>query len=189
MRGLLALGLIAIAVAACSSAGASTPRPTVDPSLLYGAGQSDAPSSAPDAAPTQQKLGDVIDIQCSDVDCVNVSVDKATFSKLYKDPGNPHGNDVPAKGDLYLAYHVTYKATGPNASYGPADWAVYVADNVMDGLTSVVNGPKPELSVGSLPQGKTASGWIVQEIPATGKVVVAYQPDGPEIFEVVVRSK
>ncbi len=191
MRLLIAVGLLSAVLVGCSAktGGAPTERPTVNPSSLNGADQSDAPSSAPDAAPTQQKLGDVIDIQCSDVDCMNVSVDKATFAKLYKDSTGTYSNDVPGKGNVYLAFHVTYKATGANATYGSADWAVYVDDNVMDGLTAVLSGPKPALPDGSLPVGKSATGWVVQEVPATGRVVVAYQPDGPEIFEVVVRSK
>ncbi len=189
MRALLALGLLSLAVVGCSGSSGATSRPTVDPSSLNGIAPSEAPSTAPDASPTQQKLGDVIDIQCSDVDCMTVSVDKATFSKVYKDPANAYANDVPGKGDVFLAFHVSYKATGPNATYNTGDWAVYVGDAVADNFTGVVNGPQPELSVGSLPQGKAASGWIVQEIPAKGRVVIAYQPDGPEIFEVVVRSK
>ena len=146
MRALLALGLLSLAVVGCSGSSGATSRPTVDPSSLNGIAPSEAPSTAPDASPTQQKLGDVIDIQCSDVDCMTVSVDKATFSKVYKDPANAYANDVPGKGDVFLAFHVSYKATGPNATYNTGDWAVYVGDAVADNFTGVVNGPQPELS-------------------------------------------
>ena len=194
MKGLILAIAVSAALVGCQGPVSPTSqplasRPTIDPSLLNGASDTEAPSEAPAEGPTTQKLGDKIDIQCDGVDCMTVSVDKIETAKIYKDPQHILDDTVSKKGDLFLAFHVTYKATGPNADYNPLDWGVYVNDEIDQVDTFVSNGPKPELSVGDLPQGKTASGWIVQEIPPTGRVVIAYQPTQTDIFEVVARSK
>lgn len=134
-------------------------------------------------------IGSPVDITCDGADCLEVVVDKVAFAKYYRDPAG-FLNDTPAKGDVYLAYHVTYTATGPNADYNPYDWQVYVNDTAADNITFVEHGPTPELGSGQLPQGKKASGWVIQEVPATGRIVIAYQPGANgDIFEVVARSK
>ncbi len=194
MNGLILAIAVSAALIGCSGRVSPTSqplasRPTIDPSLLNGAGDTEAPSEAPADGPTTQKLGDQIDITCDGTDCMTVSVDKIATAKIYKDPQHILDDTVTTKGDLFLAFHVTYKATGPNGDYNPLDWGVYVNDEVDQVDTFVSNGPKPELSVGDLPQGKTASGWIVQEIPPTGRVVIAYQPTQTDIFEVVARAK
>ncbi len=190
MRLLLVVALLLAVLAGCASSISQAPTSTAaNPSSFGGETSGDAPSTAPDPTPSQQKLGDVIQVQCGDVGCMSVSVDKAMFANVYEDATGAYASDVPGKGNVYLAFQVTYKATRPDATYGSADWSVYVDDNVREGLTSVRNGPKPELPDGSLPVGQSVSGWVVQEVPATGRVVVAFQPDGPEIFEVVVRSR
>jgi hypothetical protein len=182
--------------------GASSPGPTsvassVAPSDLSQAPPSqppevasEEPSTAPAAnGPSQQEVGDVVSITCDGVDCMTVSLDKVAFAKSYRDPQG-FLNDTPdTKGDVFLAFHVTYRATGPSADYNEFDWGVYVNDTADDITTFVEHGPKPTLSAGDLPQGKSASGWVVEEVPATGRVVVAYQPGQNDIFEVVVRSK
>lgn len=115
-------------------------------------------------------------------------MDKVAFAKSYRDPDH-FLDDLPGtKGDVFLAYHVVYKATGPNADYNELDWAVYAGDIAVNINTFVEHGPKPELVAGDLPQGKSVSGWIVQEVPAKGRLLVAYQPTGNDIFEVLVRG-
>jgi hypothetical protein len=196
MKGLILAIAVSAALIGCSGAHPPAPiasRPTIDPATLNGANDtpapSDAPSDAPAGGPTTQKVGDKIDITCDGTDCMTVSVDKIETAKIYKDPQHYLDDTVSKKGDLFLAFHVTYKAIGPNADYNPLDWGVYVNDEIDQVETFVSNGPKPELSEGDLPQGKTASGWIVQEVPPTGRVVIAYQPTQTDIFEVVARSK
>lgn len=204
MKTLVLAVAASLALAACSGqaiAPTNQPganRPTIDPSLLYKGSDApldvptDVPSDAPvDNGPTTQHMGDKIDITCNGVDCLTVSVDKIASAAVYRDPSGYHElDDKPTKkGDIFLAFHVTYKATGPGADYNALDWGVYVNDEIDQVDTFVSNGPSPQLSAGDLPQGKTASGWIVQEVPPTGRVVIAYQPTQTDIFEVVARSK
>ena len=204
MRVLLGVGLIAVLLVGCSGQALApgTPRPTVDPSLLYGANDTPTPpdessaapldnsSTAPaDNGPSTEKVGDVVTITCNGTDCETVEIDKIQTAKFYRDPQG-YLNDTPqTKGDVFMAFHVIYKAIGPDADYNPFDWAVYVNDTVDQTTSFVEHGPKPELESGNLPNGKTASGWIVQEIPASGRVVISYQPGQTDIFEVVARSK
>ena len=144
---------------------------------------------APASGASTQKLGDVIQILCDGTACETVQIDKASFVKYYRDPSG-FLNDTPARGDVYLQFHVIYRANGPNADYNMFDWAVYVNDTAVDDTSFVLNGPKPELEFkGRLPDGKAAAGWVVQEVPASGRVVIAYQPGLTDIFEVTVRSK
>jgi hypothetical protein len=146
-----------------------------------------APTQAP--APGVVAMGQAVHIVCDGVDCMDVSVDKVAFAAGYTDPQGYY-NDTPAKGDAYVAVHVTYTATGSNATYNPFDWAIYVNDVAGGYPAGVLNGPTPQLSFGQLPDGKTAAGWIVYEVPATGRVTISYQPGrSGSIFEVVLRAQ
>jgi hypothetical protein len=158
--------------------------------LLALTGTNAQPTDTPDAASgaSIQKLGDVVQILCDGTDCETVQIDKASFVSHYRDPSG-FLNDTPARGDVYLQFHVIYRANGPSADYNMFDWAVYVNDTAVDNTAFVLNGPKPELESGQLPDGKSAAGWVVQEVPAHGRVVIAYEPGLTDIFEVTVRSK
>ncbi len=87
-----------------------------------------------------------------------------------------------------MAVYVTYAATGPNADYNPFDWAIYVNDVAGETSTYTSHGPTPQLQSGQLPQGKTAVGWIIYEVPKTGRIVINYQPGRNSIFEVELRK-
>jgi hypothetical protein len=135
-------------------------------------------------------IGEVVHITCSDVDCMEIKVAKVAFAAKYKDPAG-YFDDTPAKGNIYMAVYVTYKATGPNASYNPFDWQYYVNDVAGQNYgTYTSNGPKPELSSGELPKGKSAAGWLIYEVSTSGRITIAYQPGANgAIFEVLLRAK
>ncbi len=199
------LAIVAMMVVGCAQAVGSVttappavtqaPAPSTAPQATQAPAASEAPSVAPSAAPSvapssgiqQQKVGDTVDITCSGADCLDITVDKVQFAKSYRDPQG-YLNDTPTtKGDEFLAYHIIYKAIGPNATYSEGDWAVYANSNLVNIETFVEHGPTPTLGVGDLPDGKSVSGWLVQEVPPTGSLVIAYQPDNTELYEIQVR--
>lgn len=196
MRAFICTALLAAVVVGCAGQAVATARPPTPapqpPSQApLDSGSSSVPSSGPDASggPLDEHAGDTITITCGGSDCLEVTVLKISTAKTYKDPQG-YVDDVPSiKGDVFLAAQIRYKAIGPNADYSEADWAVYVDDNLTNTTTIVLHGPKPELLVGNLPEGKSVTGWINQEIPDTGRVVLAYQPSQNDIFEIVARSK
>lgn len=196
MRALIFTAVLAVVLVGCAGQAVATARPPTTAPQSTGqpspdAGSSSAPSLGPDASggPLQEHAGDTITISCGGSDCLEVTVLKITTAKTYKDPQG-YVDDVPSiKGDVFLAAQIRYKAIGPNADYSEADWAIYVDDNLTNTTTIVLHGPKPGLLVGNLPDGKSVTGWINQEIPDTGRVVLAYQPGQDDIFEIVGRSK
>jgi hypothetical protein len=64
---------------------------------------------------------------------------------------------------------------------------------VSAGGTFLMNGPEPQLSMGTLPNGRTASGWLVYEVPVSGELRLSYKNPwlfgnaGP-VFEVLLRG-
>jgi len=52
--------------------------------------------------------------------------------------------------------------------------------------TFASNGPRPQLNSGQVPAGKTVSGWILYEVPKSGRITIAYQPGRNSIFEVTL---
>jgi len=134
------------------------------------------------------KIGEPIDVTgdfiASDVRVTVDQVKKAAKFGSYSKP---------AKGNVYLAVKYSYEALEDGASYNPFDWQVFVDDTAVSNFAFVVDGPKPELSSGTLPKGRKASGGVVYEVPKTGKVVLSYGAnmfggDAPT-FEVVARPK
>jgi hypothetical protein len=120
---------------------------------------------------------------------MRVTAVKVQFATRYRDPQGYY-DDVPHWGYIYMAVYVTYKATGPKADYNAFDWAIYVNDVAGKDSTYSLLGPTPELQSGRLPEGKEAAGWIIYEVPPSGRITIAYQPrGGGSIFEVSLRSK
>ena len=80
-------------------------------------------------------------------------------------------------------------ATVKLPSYGPFDWAIYADGQQLADYSFVLNGPQPTLSSGTLPKERTASGWLVYEIPPQGRIVLSYEPnfEGPPVYEITVR--
>lgn len=120
------------------------------------------------------------------ISCTEVSVAQAAFATKYKCTSGYV--QYPSKSHTFLAVYLTY-AAGGSFTYGASDWEAYVND-VSVGLTAfTVCGPSPSLSFGQLPPGRSAVGWLVYEVPATGRVTIAYQPNGDIVFEVTLRAK
>jgi hypothetical protein len=197
VRGLFAIGLATVALIGCS--GAAEPAVTSGGSpgvASQGAGEeSPGMTPGPEAASPEAsgatnvyKIGEPIDVTGDFVSSdVRVTVDQVKRAAKY----GPYSK--PAKGNSYLAVKYTYQALEDGASYNPFDWQVFVDDTAVNNFAVVMDGPKPELSSGTLPKGRKASGWVVYEVPKTGKVVLSYGAnmfggDAPK-FEVVARPK
>lgn len=193
----------ALVVGSSSSAGSSsTPQATGTPSVPtctsfqheeYSNGEyicvDDTPEPTP-SGPVTIALKQAVPITCGGADCLDVTVAKVAFATIYRDPQGFYNDTPDVKGDVFMAVYITYKATGPNADYNEFDWGIYVNDVAGGDPTYVANGPQPELSAGQLPQGKSAVGWIVYEVPAKGRITIAYQPNySGSIFEVTLRAK
>lgn len=171
------------------SPGASSAfNPTPVPSETIFVTEAPVITPAPSSGLYQASLKSAVSITCDGQACMDVTVDQVKTASIYKDPQG-YLNDTPdTKGDVFMAVHVTYKATGPNADYNVFDWGLYVNDTAVSYPAMVLNGPKPELDSGQLPVGKTAAGWVVWEVPAKGRVTLIYQPGRSAVFEVTLRS-
>jgi hypothetical protein len=75
--------------------------------------------------------------------------------------------------------------------YNPFDFQIFVDGQAVDSWAFVINGPEPALSSGTLPEGRSAEGWLVYEVPAAGEVLLSYSGnmflDEAPVFEVVLR--
>lgn len=167
---------------------ASTPRATVAPTLVL------APTLAPDPAPSGPKTfaaGEVITVTSNDEPYLEITVDKVSFRSKYD---GQYYDDVPEiKGNVFVQLRVTYKSLENGASYNPFDWNVFVDGVAVDSYTFVSNGPEPQLGSGELPLGRTAQGFLVYEVPKTGRILFSYGSNmfsnEPPVFEVVLRAK
>ena len=87
---------------------------------------------------------------------------------------------------------ITCTALQDGVDYNQFDWQVFANGEAVDNFAFVTNGPEPQLSSGTLPKGRKASGWVVYEVPAKGKVLLSYSSniflDEAPVFEVVLRS-
>jgi Domain of unknown function (DUF4352) len=200
MKRALAASIAVLLVGCGGGVAVSTNQPgstrlTTPPASTADAGVTltpDEPTDTPPAdGPTQAKVGQTIRITCDGTDCLDVVVLKAVSASRYKNPdGYRDLDDVPKKGNIFLAVQIRYTAVGPNADYNEFDWALYVNDEQIQDTANQSDGPQPELSANNLPSGKKVTGWIVWEIPKTGRVTISYEPgQNGSIFEVVLRSK
>jgi hypothetical protein len=86
-----------------------------------------------------------------------------------------------------------HRALQDGVSYGSIDWQAFNNGQAVDGCTFLMNGPEPQLSMGTLPNGRTASGGLVYEVPAPGELRLSYENpwlfgnSGP-VFEVLLRG-
>jgi hypothetical protein len=167
----------------------ATPRATATPTATL-------PEVLPTEAPTEPTTGTYLPGQTvtvtSDGDpYLEILVDKVGAVAKYD---GQYSDDTPEiKGDVFIHARVTYKSLQNGASYNSFDWSVFVDDRAVDDFTFVSYGPEPRLGSGELPEGRTAQGWVVYEVPKTGRVVMSYGSgmftnDAP-VFEFVLRSK
>jgi hypothetical protein len=133
-------------------------------------------------------MGKGVAVDCGTGDCLVVKVDDISFVSRFLDPAKVL-DDLPTNSaHVFMAVHVAYKATAPRAAYDPLDWGVYVNDTLDQDHASVTHGPRPLLSAGRLGSGKSASGWMVYEVPMTGRITISYEPEfGLSVFKVVLR--
>lgn len=138
----------------------------------------------------EYRAGQTVTIESNGDPWAEITVSKVKVVRKYDGPYNL--DDVPAKGNVYIQAFVTYQALDNGVDYNPYDWQVFVAGEAVDNTSYVSNGPKPELSSGTLPNGRKASGWVVYEVAAKGEVRMSYgggsfSNEAP-VFEVIIRA-
>lgn len=152
----------------------STPEPTPEPTP---------------AGPAQFVPGDVIEVTQRDQPWASIIVSDVKTARRFE---GGYFDDVPAKGNVYLSARITYEAITDGVDYNPFDWQVFVDDVAIQNYTFVSNGPTPPLSSGTLPKGRKATGFVVFELPAKGRVLLSYGANmfsnDPPVFEVVLRE-
>lgn len=202
----LFLAAVAVLAVGCSATGtvASAPAPT--PQIIYvtptpggGTRPPNAPASATpapvDAATTPPEddnvfaAGETITVTEDGSPILDIVVSRVQARASYK--GEYYDDTPQIKGNVFLEAWVSYTALADNASYGSFDWSLFANDTAIDTWAFVVNGPEPTLGSGNLPKGRKAEGWLVYEVPPTGRVLLSYNPnmfsnDAP-VFEVVLR--
>ncbi|MFL5686255.1 MAG: hypothetical protein ACJ77D_09405 [Chloroflexota bacterium] len=195
MRSLLVA--LVFLLAGCASAGVATTGSSDDVEnpveVTLEPGTGDELAAAPDpetGEPTQYKAGEPATVTSDGEDWAKIVVDKVKAVKRYNGPYD--FDDVPKKGNVYIQLRVTYTALQSGVAYNPFDWQIFVGGEAGGNYTSVGNGPTPLLEFGTLPKGRKASGYLVYEVKAKGKVLLSYAGSfGNEapIFEVLLRSK
>jgi hypothetical protein len=131
------------------------------------------------------QVGEVIDLESDGAPWAKITVTKPSIHKSYGLYDQPQ-----VKGNVFIQAFVTYKAVASGVTYNPFDWQVFAGDEAAE-TAFAVEGPKPQLSSGTLSKGRTATGWVLYEVPAKGKVVMSYGGGfgGVPVFEVVIRAK
>lgn len=169
------------------------PVPTIRPAATETPPQ---PTERPTPTPTPEpetvtvRVGDVMTVTCGGNDCLRITVTDPSFAQLYPDPQGFLADDPQVAGNVFLQVFVEYEAVSSAATYNIFDWSVFADGRAVDDLAFTIHGPKPDLSSGQLPAGRTASGWLVYEVPAAGEIVLAYTPNfqGPALYEIVLRQ-
>lgn len=206
-KHLLTLTTVALLLSACSGGTgvADEEDPTATPVAVV---DEPEPTEEPTEAPTEEpvveeepeptpeptednifKAGETVSVTQNDEPWADITVDRVKVRKKYE---GEYSDDKPKRGNVFIEARVTYKAIADGVDYNPFDWEVFVDDEAVDNWATVLNGPE-DLDSGTLPAGRKASGYVVYEVPAKGKVVMSYgnnafTDEGP-VFEVVIRSK
>jgi hypothetical protein len=177
-----------LSAATATETAAATPTPTET------AAPTPSPTATPAATPksTTYAIGDEITITQDGDPWANFTVVEVRQAKEFADPDGFYNDTPQTAGYVYVAANVKYEAIVDGVDYNPFDFQIFVADKAVDNVAFAINGPKPELSSGTLPKGRTAEGWLLYEVPPTGKVVLSYTGnmfanDAP-VFEVVLRK-
>jgi hypothetical protein len=193
--------LVLVAACAAPTAVVTTTPPTATMTVQPGGtvGQvtpqpvtPDSATPQPDpteSAPTTFAVGEPVTVTEGGEDWAVITITQVTQHNRYE---GEFGPDVPEqKGNVFLQLFVTYKALTDGVDYNPYDWQVFVNDQAAADTAFTSYGPTPELSSGTLPKGRAASGWLVYEVPARGRVVISYggsfSNEAP-VFEVLLRE-
>jgi hypothetical protein len=137
-------------------------------------------------------VGDVITITENGNDWAHFTVLEVKEAAEFVDPDGFYNDTPQATGYVFLSAKVRYEAIASGVNYNPFDFQVFVDDQAVDGMTFALHGPEPELGSGTLPAGRTAEGWLLYEVPPTGRVLLSYSGnvflDEEPVFEVVLRE-
>ena len=141
--------------------------------------------------PATYQVGDAVTVTESGADWATITISAVKVVASYKSPYGAALNDKPkTAGDVFIQAKVTYKALTDGVDYNPFDWQVFCGGEAVSGYTFVMYGPTPALNSGTLPNGRSASGYVVYEVPAKGEVRMSYggRLGGAPVFEVVIRA-
>lgn len=185
---------VALPLSACATETDTSARPAPseasDPSSATPAATT-APTPGPPATSTFA-VGDVITISENDEPWADFTVIEVQQAAEFVDP-NGFFNDTPqTDGYVFLSARVRYQALTDGVTYNPFDFQVFIDGQAVESFTFALYGPEPDLSSGTLPQGRTAEGWLLYEVPPTGEVLLSYSGNvflnEAPIFEVVLRE-
>ena len=167
---------------------AATPEPTEEPTPEV------TPEPTPDPTPESSTfaVGDVITITEDGDPWADFTVLEVQEAAEFVDPDG-YFNDTPqTDGYVFLAAKVRYEALTNGVDYNPFDFQIFVDGQAVESYAFATNGPEPELSSGTLPEGRSAEGWLLYEVPPTGEVLLSYTGnmflDDAPVFEVVLRE-
>jgi hypothetical protein len=202
MRSLLVV--VALIVGGCSTAGLGTAGPAATATVALTAtvavtGTREplitaSPLVTPRSTPATYTAGDTVTLIGEAGPYARITVGLVSVHASYKDSDGY--TSVPGTaGYVYVQAFVTYEALADEFRYNLMDWTVKGA-----GFPVWVDhgGPEPMLTTGNVPEGTTAKGWVVYEVPPTGVVRMLYKMhrhftlatpaySEPE-FEVVIRA-
>jgi len=164
----------------------STEEPTPEPTPT----ERPTPTATPEPETQVAAVGETVAITCGGTDCLRITATEPSFAELYPDPDGFLADEPQIAGNVFMQVFVEYEAVSSAANYNPFDWAVFADGRAVDTYAFALHGPKPDLSSGQLPAGRSASGWLVYEVPAAGEIILAYAPNfqGPPVFEVTLRE-
>ena len=148
------------------------------------------PTPSPTPSPTEFGVGDTITISKGGDPWANFTVVEVQQATEYPDPDGYYTDEPQIQGNVFLAAFVRFDALTDGVDYNTFSFQVFVDNLAVDNFAFVLNGPEPTLSSGTLPAGRSAEGWLLYEVPASGKVLLSYSDffnDTP-IFEVVLRE-
>lgn len=170
---------------------APTSAPTAAaPTFTYSPPEETSPAevTTPPGGPMTAAVGELVSITCGDEPCMEITVQQVKTATKY---GSGYLVDKPASGHVYLAVYIVYEALTGGATYNLFDWNLYVTDTLVEDTAYLYSGPEPQLGSGELANGRSAKGWIVWEVPKSGRAVLSYAPNYGEdpVFEVVVRNR
>jgi hypothetical protein len=129
-----------------------------DPEACVGG---EEPPLTPDEGVRQVAVGDSVEVETFN-GVIQVTVDEYHFARAYR---SQLGAQRPDRGRLYYAFHVSYESVEGSPSFNQFDWQAFAGAEILDTTFVVGDGPGDSLGSGSLPQGRTASGWLLFDGP------------------------
>jgi hypothetical protein len=157
-----------------------TPEPTAEP------------TPGPTPTTSTYAVGDVITIPQNNEPWADFVVLEVREAEMFPAPNGQYADSPQISGYIFLAARVRYEALTDGVRYGSFQFDLLVDGQAVDSYPFAPNGPKPELSRGTLSQGLTTEGWVLYEVPPVGEVRLSYSDlltlNEPPIFEVVLRS-